>query len=111
MILVRKGEEPAYLKRAASRATKTLISSFQASPHVYTGETGKALDVKKNIYGHDAVRKALSDAQHGKCCYCEVVIPTPYAHKHVEHFRPKSSFRQDENSTTEKPGYYWLAYS
>jgi hypothetical protein len=58
------------------------------------------------------VKAKLEACHHGKCCYCETHIPKPYAHSHVEHWRPKLSSRQvrDKKKRT-WPGYYWLAYS
>ena len=56
----------------------------------------------RRLYARDEVRQALSNMQHGKCCYCEKKIdmstafPQDEGHgrhsnveKHVEHFRPK----------------------
>jgi uncharacterized protein (TIGR02646 family) len=59
------------------------------------------------IYGDDTVKKALVEAQNGKCCFCEVIVKKD---GDVEHFRPKGGFRQDDESDLEQPGYYWLAY-
>ena len=67
----------------------------------------RAFNFKKNIYGHETVKTALREAQHHKCCYCERKFETA----HVEHYRPKAAVRQDEDSETLRPGYYWLAYS
>lgn len=39
------------------------------------------------------------------------LIPKPYAHSHVEHWRPANSSRQSLKEKRIKPGYYWLAYS
>lgn len=61
----------------------------------------------RTIYAHRSVREALAVAQHGKCCFCERKIEDA----DVEHFRPKSAFRQARNAPLEQPGYYWLAYT
>jgi uncharacterized protein (TIGR02646 family) len=53
---------------------------------------------------------ALEKAQSGKCCYCEVIIPKPYALLHVEHYRPKARYQQSRGQKKRFPGYYWLAY-
>ena len=66
--------------------------------------------IRGSIYKTKAVRKALAACHSGKCCYCETWIPTPYAHSHVEHWRPKSSSRQGRDDKNIWPGYYWLAY-
>ena len=56
----------------------------------------------RRLYARDEVRSALSDMQHGKCCYCEKHIDLneifppdeesgrgSNVERHVEHFRPK----------------------
>lgn len=53
-------------------------------------------------YANIQVRRALSNMQHGKCCYCERLVDmselfpedcdlemTPHTECHIEHFRPK----------------------
>ncbi len=55
----------------------------------------------KAIYGHSAVKAALRDAQHRKCCFCEGRFEA-HAAADVEHYRP---------NTYVHPGYYWLAYA
>jgi len=102
VILVRKGAQPKYLEKVSPEETRKMESAFD------NGRPLPKADPKK--YGHASVRAALSTFQHGKCCYCEVKIPKPYAYAHVEHYRPKSSTRQGEASKPEEPGYYWLSY-
>jgi hypothetical protein len=68
------------------------------------------MDVRTYIYASDAVKAELEACHHGKCCYCETLIPKPYALSYVEHWRPKSSSRQGLNEERIWPGYYWLAY-
>ena len=55
---------------------------------------------------------------YGKCAYCESKVETT-SPDYVEHFRPKGSVRDINNSKvqvtingipTHHPGYYWLAY-
>ena len=70
----------------------------------------KHFDFDRTIYGHPIVKHALSVAQHQKCCFCEGRFGA-YAPADVEHYRPKGATRQDENSPTVVPGYFWLAYS
>lgn len=101
MIRVAKGDSPAYLKRVAPAAKSKLIAAAAA---------GKPPKADKSKYGHPSVRQRLADDQHGKCCYCEVKIPVPYAHQHVEHFRPQSQTRQNEAAPPTIPGYFWLSY-
>lgn len=61
----------------------------------------------RTIYAHASVRKTLTAAQHGKCCFCERKVEA----MDVEHYRPKAAFRQARNTAIESPGYYWLAYA
>ena len=48
----------------------------------------------KTRYRDPAVVQALLKMQHRKCCYCEVHIPDSGPGKQVEHFRPKSQFKE-----------------
>ncbi len=64
----------------------------------------------REVYGHEQVKTALREAQHGKCAFCESQV-AHVAYGDVEHFRPKGGFRQREAGPLERPGYYWLAYS
>lgn len=71
-----------------------------------TPPTLQSNDFKRSIYSSDAVRNALWDGQHGKCCFCEKELEIRFAT--VEHFRPKTSARDDAGIT--RPGYWWLGY-
>jgi uncharacterized protein (TIGR02646 family) len=60
-----------------------------------------------DTYHHDDVKRALEELFGSKCAYCE----GKYAAFHamiVEHFRPKGEVREEDGTTT-RPGYYWLA--
>jgi uncharacterized protein (TIGR02646 family) len=61
------------------------------------------------IYGHEAVKQALVDMQHRKCCYCESYVRhvTPGT---IDHYRPKAASQQSAGEALTRPGYYWLAY-
>lgn len=59
------------------------------------------------VYGHESVKAALMQAQHGKCCFCERKVGED---GDVEHFRPKGGVCQSRSEPMSKPGYYWLAY-
>jgi uncharacterized protein (TIGR02646 family) len=61
------------------------------------------------VYGHSTVKRALIDAQHDKCCFCESKV-THVASGHIEHFRPKGGVRQHPDDELQIPGYFWLAY-
>ncbi len=69
----------------------------------------KSFDFDPDIYGHETVKQALLEAQHGKCAFCESKL-THIAYGDVEHFRPKGGWRQEEEEPLRRPGYYWLAY-
>ena len=70
----------------------------------------KGEEIKKSIYGHDDVKKALNKLQHGICCYCESRYNAT-CYGDVEHFRPKKGYQQDKaDKDLHEPGYYWLAY-
>ena len=47
-------------------------------------------------YRSDDVVQALLLMQHQKCCYCEMFISDSGSGKQVEHFRPKSVFKELE---------------
>jgi len=58
-------------------------------------------------YKPAAVVRALQDAQHNKCCYCERFVEDKY--HDVEHWRPKA--RADRTHGAIDPGYWWLAWT
>ncbi len=58
-----------------------------------------------HYYGHETVRKALTELYHKKCAYCES-NPEATSSLRVDHFRPKKKIKKDEGH----PGYYWLCY-
>ena len=109
MIRVTKGAAPQHLIAAGMPATAALRNAYDATPNDFRAGT-KKLKFKPAIFGHQTVRQTLALAQYGKCCYCEVKIPVPYALQHIEHYRPKSQSRQSRGSNPVLPGYYWLAY-
>jgi 5-methylcytosine-specific restriction endonuclease McrA len=75
------------------------------------GEHLKSGDFKRSIYTDDAVKQALIEAQHHKCGFCESKIThVIYGGGDVEHFRPKTGYRQNLDDDLQRPGYYWLAY-
>jgi uncharacterized protein (TIGR02646 family) len=109
LIAIQKGAAPPGLVQAGEKHTKELCDAYDADPELYRG--GAPMAIRRSIYASDEVREELEARHHGKCCYCETLIPKPYAHSHVEHWRPKSSSRQDPDEESVWPGYYWLAYS
>ena len=104
----RPGCVPAKLKKLGERQTRLDCGAYDASPDDY--HSGKERFPKRNYYSAQEVKAVLVAMHHSKCCYCEKRYAT-LAYLHVEHFRPKSGFRQArKQSKDELPGYYWLAY-
>ncbi len=109
MILLRKTDSPpAVLRSQGAEETQANCALVDADPEAYrTGEESVA--IKKRIYGHRTVKKALLRGQSSKCCYCEAGFrATSYGD--IEHFRPKGFSQQCDSNPKEYPGYYWLAY-
>jgi uncharacterized protein (TIGR02646 family) len=110
VIRIHKEAAPAALIRAGKEHAEELCAAYDADPDLYVSGQRKLL-IKSSIYASRAVKAALDASHHGKCCYCETLIPRPYAYSHVEHWRPKSSARQTRDDESIRPGYYWLAYN
>jgi uncharacterized protein (TIGR02646 family) len=62
----------------------------------------KAINAKASVWR--AADKALREASHDKCWYCE--SKQDRSDKPVDHFRPKNSVVEDKTH----PGYTWLAF-
>ena len=108
MIRVTKPSCPDTLLAGTER-TRADCAAYDENAAAYSnGE--RRFDFDRAIYGHKAVRTALREAQHRKCCYCEGRSDA-FAAPDVEHHRPKGAVRQDRESKKLFPGYYWLAYS
>ncbi|MCU1329123.1 MAG: hypothetical protein JWN34_4493 [Bryobacterales bacterium] len=110
MIAIRKGPPPKELLRRGVVHAQQLCADYDGDPAGYQSGERKMV-IRKSIYASSAVKSALEAAHFGKCCYCETWIPKPYAHAHVEHWRPFSCSRQGPEEGRISPGYYWLAYS
>lgn len=110
MIRIHRPEAvPRNLERKGKERTVRDCADYDADHEAYHAGT-KKFSIIKSIYGTKAIKKKLLKAQYDKCCYCESeFLATDYGA--VEHFRPKGSVRQDNNSREEKPGYYWLGYT
>ncbi len=109
MIRIAKGRAPRKLIVDGRARAQAHCLDYEANPAAYRSGAKKFV-ISEGTYTHDSVRHALERAQHGKCCYCEVLIEKPYAHSHVEHWRPKAYSKQSRNADELRPGYYWLAY-
>ena len=110
MIRINRPEAvPRNLEKRGKERTVKDCADYDADPEAYhSGD--KKFSIIKSIYGTTAIKRKLLEAQHKKCCYCEIKCLAS-GHGDVEHFRPKGSVRQDSNSIVEKPGYYWLGYT
>ena len=109
MIQIHKGATPPSLNRAGEGHVLELCAAYDTDPGGYRGD--KRMAINSLIYSSDAVKESLMICQRGKCCYCETIFRKPYEYPHVEHWRPKSSWRQARDQGRTRPGYYWLAYS
>jgi uncharacterized protein (TIGR02646 family) len=112
MIRIRKSPDtPEVLLTRGLSATKALCDAFDASPADYRRgvKTFSDRDFERSIYASGPVKVALREAQHDKCAFCESRV-SHVSHGDVEHFRPKSGFKQREADLLRRPGYYWLAY-
>jgi uncharacterized protein (TIGR02646 family) len=97
VISIQKGDAPHELVRLGKAYAQDLCPGMKARSWIYASEDVKA---------------QLETSHRGKCCYCEMNFDEhrPYAFAYVDHWRPKSSFRQARGEKRVWPGYYWLAY-
>lgn len=69
-------------------------------------------EILKQGYNTRVTKKALRDAQHGKCAWCEK--PYPLRSNEVEHYRPKDGAWRHLPGATEqmdRSHYWWLAWT
>lgn len=59
-----------------------------------------------NGYTHHSVKAALKHDQRYKCAYCERLLNGDFGH--VEHYRPKGGYWDEQRCTLVTPGYHWL---
>ncbi len=105
--IARPKKGPAGLKKKGEAQTLADCKEYDLSPADY--QTGRKRFNKRRYYSEMPVKRLLLQVHHSKCCYCEKRFPP--SNLHVEHFRPKSGFRQTANQTQDElPGYYWLRY-
>ena len=65
-------------------------------------------DFDNTIYNGRGVKTQLLQDQNNKCAYCEITMEGDFGA--VEHYRPKTGWRENDIDTLHTPGYYWLAY-
>jgi uncharacterized protein (TIGR02646 family) len=108
MIKIVKPAAPAVLTDKGAAKAGEHKAAFDAEPDLFRNGDRK-LEIDAAIYGHEDVKKALRQAQHDKCAFCESKI-THISPGDVEHYRPKKGFQQKRKDRIGRPGYYWLAY-
>ena len=106
MIKISKPPAPAVLAKNGPARRAKHCRDYDRAPADYD-EGRKTFPLDAKLYADAAVKGALIDAQHGKCCFCEERVG---GGGDVEHFRPKGGVCQGEGLPLERPGYYWLAY-
>ena len=107
MIRITRGSTPVILATGSGkRATKDLCDRYDTDPVPF--QTPGEVKFNSKVYRAKSVRKALSLAQHHKCCFTEAEFVGEYFGD-VEHFRPKSAVVNEQTKALEYPGYYWLA--
>lgn len=107
MIRINRGTEPQGLKRAAPKRLKAAAEAFNQY-----GAPSKDLSGKLTGYGTPEIKRALFDAQKGKCAWCE--RHTDFSSAPVEHYRPKDGawrHRRGETKRVDSGHYWWLAWT
>jgi uncharacterized protein (TIGR02646 family) len=109
MICIEKSDTPPeILQTEGANKRRSHSVTFAYDPEGFrSGDRDFEFD--SDIYGADAVKTALIEAQHRKCCFCESKIKH-VTYGDVEHYRPKAAYRQAPDEPEQPPGYYWLAY-
>ncbi len=109
MIRIKKpAQAPAVLLSRGVSMTRELCEQYDANVEAYKNGS-KRFDFRASLYRSTSVKNALQRAQYDKCALCESKV-THIAYGDVEHFRPKSAYRQNPAEPLARPGYYWLAY-
>lgn len=109
MIRLTKPAPPAVLTTRGAAATRANKAKYKKDRAAYRAGT-KRFRFDRDIFAHPTVRAALRAAQHEKCAFCEWRISPANTYSDVEHYRPKSGFKQQRGDPLTRPGYYWLAY-
>lgn len=89
---------------------QALMKAYDKNPSKYhfKGKGSLSFKFQKAYWNFDAIKTALkAKVQKHRCCYCEKDITDDYT---LDHFRPKSSVKQNRGDSEIYPGYYWLAY-
>lgn len=75
---------------------------------IQQGVQPDSYDFDSNIYNGRGIKTQLVQDQNNKCAYCEITMAGDYGV--VEHYRPKTGWKENDSDQLHKPGYYWLAY-
>ena len=104
MIRIVRGRPPQGFQRRSAAGREELLRQHQRHTSAAASEPFKPVfDAKV----WNAAKDKLRRVQHCKCAYTEATLEDV---KHVEHFRPKGSVRNQKGSQRHHPGYFWLAY-
>jgi uncharacterized protein (TIGR02646 family) len=101
-------QAPAILMNRGVSMARQFCERYDADSDAYKSGS-KSFDFRASLYRSASVKNALRTAQYDKCALCESKV-THIAWGDVEHFRPKSAYRQSPDDPLVRPGYYWLAY-
>lgn len=101
MIFIQRNQEPSVLQNKGKVKQQALCEAYDQGQREFEFDSA--------IYGNAAVKTALLNMQHDKCCFCESKI-SHISYGDVEHYRPKGGFKQTEQEKLRTPGYFWLAY-
>lgn len=104
MIKIKKNDQiPDILTgEKATNALRKIESMIQAM------QNPKSEDFDSGIFNGRGVKSQLLQDQNQKCAFCEVSMAGDYGV--VEHYRPKTGWKENEADSLHHPGYYWLAY-
>lgn len=108
MIRIRRGDEPRGLKAARTQRLKRAVAVYQ----VHGSPSPELKEVLRKGYNTHSTKKALRDAQHGKCAWCEMRYPL--RSNKVEHYRPKDGAWRHlpgESEQIDRSHYWWLAWT
>lgn len=104
---INRGAEPQGPKRAASKRLQAAAEAFNQY-----GAPSEELSGTLAGYGTPAIKRALFDAQNGKCAWCE--LHTDFSSAPVEHYRPKDGawrHRRGEKRRVDAGHYWWLTWT
>lgn len=105
MVHLEKGPCPSSLASENADAKRESMARM-----IRQGKVPQFRDFDNATYGAPDVRNQLGNDQCHKCAYCESSLGNQDGGE-VEHFRPKTAYRQDRTRGAEhKPAYHWLAY-